>query len=155
MGLFLFCRVRFGGLGLFFILIRKKSFFPLCHPPGNDTELPTMILQALAFTEGPMNSSLLPSQGQADGSCCKHQRTHPRSVGLWGGGQTSELLLGVKKCFQICAGHLAGCELGACFCVGAALQGSAALDAGASSKVVGETGKAADNGYSLCSRTLL
>lgn len=141
---FLFCRVRFGGLGLFFALRRRNLSFPFAT------------LQAAALSsqqcssglEGLMNLSLLLSQGQADGRCCKHQGTHPR-----GGGEASEsegAALGVKRHFQTCAGGtwLAGSR-GACFCMCLSLV----LHARASGRTM-ETGKAAGSGCSTCSRML-
>lgn len=113
MGLFLFCRVRFGGLGLFFILVRRNLSFPFATLQAA-TLSSQQCSSGLVFAEGLMNLSSLLSQGQADGRCCKDQRTHPR-----GGGQASEsegAAFRVKRHFQICAGGtwLAGSQ-GACF----------------------------------------
>lgn len=147
MGLFLFCRARFGGLGLFFVLVRRNLSFPFATLQAAALSS-QQCSSGLMFAEGLMNLSLLLSQGQADGRCCKHQRIHPR-----GGGQASETegaALRVKRHLQICAGGtwLAGSR-GVCFCVCLSLV----LHTGASGKTT-ETGNAADSGYSLCSRTL-
>lgn len=114
MGLFLFCRVRFGSLGLFFVLIRRNLSFlfaTLQAAALSSQECSSGFM----FAEGLMNLSLLLCQGQADGRCCKHQRTHPR-----GGCKASEsegAALRVKRHFQICAGGplLVG-SWGAYFC---------------------------------------
>lgn len=75
--------------------------------------------------------------------------------GVWGGGQASASKradsAGEEALPDLCWGDLAGCESG---CV-SLYVGSPMLDTRASGKVVGETRKAADNGYSSHSGTLL
>lgn len=137
MGLFLFCRVRFGGLGLFFALVRRNLSFPFATLQAAALSS-QQCSSGLVFAEGLMNLSLLLCQGQADGRCCKHQRTHPR-----GGSKVSEregAVLRVKRHFQICAGGTwqAG-RWGACFC----MCHSLVLLTVASGKT-SETGKAAE-----------
>lgn len=109
MGLFLFCQVRFGGLGLFFVLVRRNLSFPFATLQAAALS-PQQCSSGLVFAEGLINLSLLLCQGQTDGRCCKHERTHPR-----GGSKASEsegAALRVKRHFQICAGALGWLGIG-------------------------------------------
>lgn len=121
-------------MGLFFVLIRRNLSFPFATLWAAAMSS-QQCSSGLMFAEGLMNLSLLQCQGQADGRCCKYQRTHPR-----GGSKASEsegAALRVKRHFQICAGGswLAGSR-GAHFC-------RCLSHARASAKTT-ETGKAAE-----------